>query len=198
MLPLLRACRAIAINEVPPNSMLIPTRRPSAHAAVPGSPVKMMKASNRSTMPLTIIQVQRPVSSFLCSSAYMIDATPSMVKNTISSKVSDMAPRIGQPNSIDPGDDAKDRRQQRPPEAGRVAHHEGGDQAYDAADEEQPAEQDRDRDRRNHRHQDGQHAEDDQNDALNEEQHPVFADGLGKRLLESIDAAGIHGHATPP
>src|SRR5216684_3204200 len=97
-----RACSAIAIIEVPPNSMLMPTRRPSAHVAVSGSPARMMTARIRSMMPLTSIQAQRPVSSFLCSSAYMIEATPSMTKNTISSRVSETAPLIGQPSSTMP------------------------------------------------------------------------------------------------
>ena len=35
------------------------------------------------TIPLAIIQPQRPVSSALCSSAYMIEAMPSIKKNTI-------------------------------------------------------------------------------------------------------------------
>jgi hypothetical protein len=39
-----RACRAIAISAVPPNSMLMPTSNPSAHTAVPGSPIRMMAA----------------------------------------------------------------------------------------------------------------------------------------------------------
>src|SRR5262249_7707787 len=75
--------------------MLMPTSSPSAHSAVPGSPPQMIAARMRSMMPLTSIQPQRPDSSFLCSSAYMIERTPSMMKNTISSKVSETAPRTG-------------------------------------------------------------------------------------------------------
>ena len=91
-----RACSAIAISDVPPNSMLMPTSSPSAHAAVPGSPVQIKAARMRSMMPLTSIQTQRLERSFLCSNAYMIEATPSMMKNTISSSVSETTPLTGQ------------------------------------------------------------------------------------------------------
>ena len=57
-----RAASAIAISAAPPNTILMPTRRPSAQTAVPGSPAKMMAARMRSMMPLTSIQPQRPVS----------------------------------------------------------------------------------------------------------------------------------------
>src|SRR5262245_58191724 len=97
-----RACRAIAISAEPPNSMLMPTSSPSAQAAVPGSPIRIMPARMRSMMPLASIQPHRPDSSFLCSSAYMIESTPSMMKNTISSSVSDMAPLIGHTSSTMP------------------------------------------------------------------------------------------------
>ena len=68
--------------------MLIPTSNPSAHAAVPGNPAKMIAARMRSMMPLVSIQPHRPERSFLCSSAYMIVTTPSIVKNTINNRVS--------------------------------------------------------------------------------------------------------------
>src|SRR5262249_2414169 len=97
-----RACRAIAIIAEPPNSMLMPTSRPSAQAAVPGSPAQMMAARMRSMMPLISIQPHFPDSSFLCSSAYIIESTPSMMKNTIRSRVSETAPRTGHPNKTIP------------------------------------------------------------------------------------------------
>src|SRR5262249_49367895 len=71
-----RACNAIAIIDVPPNSMLMPTSSPSAQAAVPGSPAQISAARMRSMMPLTSIQIHRLDRSFLCSNAYMIEATP--------------------------------------------------------------------------------------------------------------------------
>jgi hypothetical protein len=77
-------------------------------------------------------------------------------------------------------------------------HPEGGDQAYDAADQEKPANQDRDGDGRNHWHHDGQHAKHDQNDALYEEQHPVVANRSRNRLPEPINATGVHRHVRSP
>ena len=46
------AANAIAISAAPPNTMLMPTRRPSAHTAVSGRPNKMMPARMMSMMPL--------------------------------------------------------------------------------------------------------------------------------------------------
>ena len=54
-----RAASAIAISEVPPNTMLIPTRSPIAHAALPGRSEKMMAARIRSMTPLAMIQPDR-------------------------------------------------------------------------------------------------------------------------------------------
>ena len=100
--PLFRACTAIAIIEVPPNSMLVPTSEPNAHAAVPGSRHQIMKARIRSTIPLTSIQVQGPESSLLCSIAYMLQARPSMLRNMTSTSVSEKSSRIGPPSSMIP------------------------------------------------------------------------------------------------
>src|SRR5262245_11499409 len=98
----LRACKAMAIIAEPPNSMLMPTSNPSAQAAVPGKPPQMMAAKMRSMMPLISIQPHRPESSFLCSNAYRIESTPSMMKNAIRSNVSETAPGTGQPSKTIP------------------------------------------------------------------------------------------------
>src|SRR4029077_7329945 len=56
----LRACRAIAISAEPPKIILMPTSNPSAQAAVPGNPAKMIVARTKSMIPLASIQTQRP------------------------------------------------------------------------------------------------------------------------------------------
>src|SRR4029077_12549970 len=73
----LRACKAIAMTAEPPKTKLIPTRRPIAQAAVPGSPENMKPARMRSTMPLNSIIPQRPDSSRRWSSANMMETIPS-------------------------------------------------------------------------------------------------------------------------
>ena len=50
--------------------------------------------------------------------------------------------------------------------------------------EQQPADEDRDRERRDHRDQDGQDAEHDQHDALDQEQDPMLANRLRERALQ--------------
>ena len=60
-----RACSAMAISAVPPNTILMPTSSPIAQAAVLGSPAKIIAPSTRSTTPLASIQPQRPDSSRL-------------------------------------------------------------------------------------------------------------------------------------
>src|SRR6202022_112688 len=62
-----RACSAIAISAEPPNTILMPTSSPSAQAAVPGRPVRMIVAKIRSMMPLASIQPHCPDSSRLCN-----------------------------------------------------------------------------------------------------------------------------------
>ena len=61
----LRACSAMAIIAVPPNTMLMPTSRPTAQAAVLGRPAKIMTASTRSMSPLINIHPHWPDSSRL-------------------------------------------------------------------------------------------------------------------------------------
>ena len=97
--PISRACRAIAISAEPPNTILMPTSSPIAQAAVPGRPARMIAAKIRSMMPLASIQPHRPDSSRLCSSANMIEATPSITKNTMRTKVSERTPLNGHNSS---------------------------------------------------------------------------------------------------
>src|ERR1700730_10121384 len=97
-----RAYSAIAISAEPPNNILMPTSSPSAQAAVPGRPAKMIVAKIRSMMPLASIQPHRPDSSRLCSSANIIEATPSITKNTMRTKVSERTPLNGHNSSTIP------------------------------------------------------------------------------------------------
>src|SRR3984893_12739447 len=97
-----RACSAIAISAEPPNTILMPTSSPIAQAAVPGRPAKMIVAKIRSMMPLASIQPHRRDSSRLCSSANIIEATPSITKNTMRTKVSERTPLNGHNSSTIP------------------------------------------------------------------------------------------------
>src|SRR5882762_7223921 len=91
----LRACKAIAMTAEPPKTKLIPTSRPIAQAAVPGSPENMKPAKMRSTMPLNSIIPQRPDSSRRWSSTNMIETIPSNARNTVKISVRDSAPLRG-------------------------------------------------------------------------------------------------------
>ena len=62
----------------------------------------MIAAKIRSMMPLASIQPHRPDSSRLCPSANMIEATPSITKNTMRIKVSERTPRKGHNSSTIP------------------------------------------------------------------------------------------------
>jgi len=86
----------------------------------------------------------------------------------------------------DPGRDADYARDQRPPEAGHIAHPERRDQPDHAADQEQPSDQKRERQRRDHRHNDGCDAQNEKNDAFNQKQHPVLMNGVNNRAPEVI------------
>ena len=94
----------------------------------PGRPAKMIVAKIRSMMPLASIQPHRPGQLALVLDANMIEATPSITKNTMRIKVSERTAL----------------RDERPPETRRLAHPEGGDQTDDSADEKEPAIQDLD------------------------------------------------------
>jgi hypothetical protein len=124
-----RACSAIAISA----------SIPIAQTAGPGRPAKMIAAMIRSMMSLASIQPHRPDSSRLCSSANIIEATPSITKNTMRTKAKreDAAQRPQQEHDTDRN--SKDRRDERQPETRRLAHPEGGDQTDDSADEKEPA-----------------------------------------------------------
>ena len=56
----LRASSAMAISEAPPNTMSMPTRRPSAQTSVPGKPEMTIPARTRSMTPFTIIHSHLP------------------------------------------------------------------------------------------------------------------------------------------
>src|SRR5216684_1352919 len=91
----LRACKAIAMTAEPPRTKLIPTSRPIAQDAVPGSPENMKVAKIRSTMPLNSIIPQRPDNSRRWSSANMIETIPSNARNTVKISVRDSTPLSG-------------------------------------------------------------------------------------------------------
>src|SRR5262245_12820733 len=98
----------------------------------------------------------------------------------------------------DAGGDGQHRGEQRPPESRRVPRPERGDQPHDAADEEQPAEEQRERDGGERRDYDRQYAQHNQDDSFDQEQNPMLAYGLRKRALQLIDLARIRRHVRPP
>ena len=71
------ACSAIEISAVPPKTRLMPTRRPMAHAAVPGRPRKMSAAENEIDHTAHQSIAQRAEKPCRCCSAIMIEAMPS-------------------------------------------------------------------------------------------------------------------------
>ncbi len=105
------------------------------------------------------------------------------------------ADRPGQQDQA--GGDAEHRGKERPPEAGGMARSKRGDQAGDATDQEKPAEENGDCDGRERRHDNGEHAKDDEHDALDQKQLPMLAKGLRHRLLQRIAVARIHRHVKP-
>ena len=95
----------------------------------------------------------------------------------------------------DAGDDGDDRRQQRPPEAGRVAHPERRHQADAAADQEQPADDQREGQRRHHRQDDRGDAQDDEDETLDQKQHPMVVDRAFDGTLHVVEPQRRgHGH----
>jgi hypothetical protein len=124
----------------------------------------------------------------------MIEAMPSTTKKAISNSVSDTAP-VTRPRQQHAADqNGERRRDERPPEARRRAHHPGGVEPDRAGDQEQPAEHQRHRQRRQRRHDHGDAAEDQQHDAFDQKQLPVFAQRGLDRSLGFIETAGIDGH----
>ena len=102
--------------------MLMPTSRPTAQAAAPGSPAKIITASTRSTTPLASSQPQRGVLRWLL--AYMIEAMPSTTKKAISTNVSETAPVTGRASSMPPTRmaSAADTSDHQKPGAARIIH----------------------------------------------------------------------------
>src|SRR5262249_53677016 len=82
--------------------------------------------------------------------------------------------RYGPTKQADACRNGEHRRQERPPESGRMARPERGDQAHDSADEKQPTQENRDGDGGNGWNNDRQQAEDDEDDALDQEQSPML------------------------
>src|SRR5215467_10868354 len=126
----------------PPNTMLMLTSDLTATGEVYTDSDQKIAAATARMRSMTPIRVQlhHPDSSFLwCSCADMIERMPAIVKNPISSRVSDMGPLIGHPSRMMATAMARTaERSDRPPEAGRVAFPERGDQAHDSTDQEQP------------------------------------------------------------
>src|SRR5205807_4555978 len=83
-------------------------------------------------------------------------------------------------------------------EARGVPRPEGGDEAHDSADEEQPAQEDRDREGGERRDHDRQKAQHDEDDSLHQEQDPVLVDRLRKRALQPAGVARIRRHVRSP
>src|ERR1700736_1365191 len=76
----LRASNAMAMSEAPPNTMSIPTSRPSAQTSVPGKPEMMIPARIKSMTPFTRIHSHLPASSRRWAMARMIIKIPSTMK----------------------------------------------------------------------------------------------------------------------
>src|SRR3984893_10176211 len=86
----------------------------------------------------------------------------------------------------------------RPPETRRLAHPEGGDQTDDSADEKEPAIQDLDCERGDRRNNDGGQTEDDENDPLDQKEHPMLVQRCRHRALNLLDVGLVHRHGRPP
>jgi hypothetical protein len=103
--------------------------------------------------------------------------------------------RPGQQDSA--GQHRECRRDQRPPEARHVARPKGQHQTGNAADQEHPAEEDRNRKACERRHDHGAEAKNDQQDAFEQEGLPMLAHGgahLGLKFAEFIRK----GHGSTP
>ena len=142
--------------------------------------------------PLTMIQPARLDASRRCSIPYMIEATPSMMKNTIRTRVRDTDPLTGQASRITPATmammaETSDHQNPGAPFAQNVVT-----SPTHAADEKQPAEQDGDRKRRQRRYDDRQQAEQDEDDAFDQEQHPVFTHRFGHGALSGTEIGLVH------
>ena len=93
-----------------------------------------------------------------------------MMKNTISSKVSETAPLIGQTSSTRPAAMASTAESSDHQKPGAWRAQKVVTRPDDAADQEQPAQENRDGDGGERRHHDRQEAEHDEDDSLDQEQ----------------------------
>src|SRR6185437_3232240 len=72
------------------------------------------------------------------------------------------------------------------------------DQAYDSADQEDPADDDGEVDGGERRQDDGGQAENDQNDPFGQKQPPMGVNGAGKRAAKTLSLWFVDGHRLPP
>jgi hypothetical protein len=105
--------------------------------------------------------------------------------------------RQGPPQQHDARDDAEEGGQQGPPETRRAAHPDGGNQADDAAQEDEPADQYFDRDRRDLRNDDGEEAQDQERDSFDQKELPVALQGVGDGRLNSTEVRFGRRHREP-
>ena len=179
-----RAANAVMISDSPTKHMLMPTRRPIAQPAELGQPSQIRKASSRSTRPLnnTHPQLGR---CLRYSIAITIAAMPSRMKNTISAIVRVRTPAIGCNVEDKAEQNRQHRGRHRPDKARHLAMLQQRDHPQDAADEEQPADQDCRRQGGDVRQGDRQQAEDHHDDALGEKKLPMRMDR--RRQLGAAD-----------
>ena len=112
--------------------------------------------------------------------------------------VSDIAPWTGIRTSSDPNHHRERRSNEAPEKGVDVVGRDNRDQADDPADQQQPADINGDGDRRRDRRADRQHAQNDHDHALEQEQLPVGAESVRHGTLH-IAQGRIHvRHAVSP
>ncbi len=181
------AASAIPIRDVPPNTRLMPTSSPIAQAADPGSPATITAATRISRIPAARTQPQRPDNLFLCSSAYMMVATPSARKYAPTTMVSVSVPATGLNTKMKTGDDRENGREQRPPEAGHLSRGERHVETDGAADQKHPSQEDGDSDTCERRNGNRRETEDHEDDPLDQEALPMGLHGFLHLRLKTGD-----------
>src|SRR5882757_5436689 len=79
-----------------------------------------------------------------------------------------------------------------------MSRHVRGHQAHDAADQEKPADHQGDGVGGDRRDYDGQDAQYDEDNALDQKHDPMLADGLSQCLLQLVEVARIRRHVRSP
>ena len=187
----------MAISAAPPNTMLMPTRSPSAQAAVLGSPARMISAKHQ--IDKAAHQHPAPAAGqFALVLEREHDRGHALDDEEGDQHQSERKGAADRPRQQQRTDQHGERgRDQRPPEARCVPHHEGGEQADHAAHQEKPTENERRRQRRQRRDDDGGRAEHQQHDAFDQKKHPMLVQRARDRALDLADIRW-RGHGSPP